>query len=225
MIADQLLITATEAYEEALLETLPEEAQCTHLFSSHFQRKIKKLCRQVKCSAVRTWSKRIAGIIVALVFLTSMLLIFNADARATVVDWLKESYGGYVSYFFAGEQQESTEPRTYEITDLPEGYILLDQMADSDGGFTIYVNRKGEYLNLEFLTYTDPGMLFLAVEEYNYSCVMADGIKMEVYTAKNPRQANSIVWVSGYDVLFHISANADVETLIGLAKSVAETKK
>ena len=225
MITDQLLITAAEAYEKALLITLPEETQCDHTFSARFQRKMERLCRQVRYSAVHIWMKRIASIFVVLVCIVGMLLLANGQVRAAVVDWFKEIYGRYTGYSFTGEQTENTEPCAYEITDLPDEYVLLDQHAGLDGGFTIYVNPDGEYLNLEFLTYSDPGMLFLAVEEYSYSYTVVDGIKMEIYITNEPGQTNSIVWVDSENVLFHISANVNTETLIELAQSVAKQTK
>lgn len=223
LISDEMLCIAAGEYEQALLASLPDADECYYSFSRKFEKKMRHLCHRVKYASAYSVMKRIACAIIVIILCGSMLLMLNTEVRAAVIGWIRETYKSFTSYFFVDEV-ENDEPLNYELTDLPEGYMLLDRMDTPDGGTVLYVSPEGKFVQLNYVFNTNESQLFIKSEDYDYSQICVAGQVMDVYLAHKPEDANAIVWTVEGRGLFQISAYGSKNEIVKLAQSV-EAKK
>lgn len=220
MILEETLGDAVKEYAQVFFASLPETPEYEHTFSPKFEKKMKRLCHKVKYKSTSSYLKRMACAIIAIILCGSMLLMLNTEVRAAAVGWIREAYNSFTSYFFVDEV-ESDESLNYEITNLPEGYILLTQQETDAGKIAIYQNGDGKIM--QFGCYTsESGILFVGGYEYDYSQVIISGKTADLYIAKDPTHSNTIVWENAKgNIFFQLTAYLEKDSLIQLAEGVS----
>ena len=126
---------ALEEYDAAVMASLPEPSDCTHSFSKGFERKMRGLCRRTKHPAAYKALQRAACILLAILALFGSLIAFNADVRATVINWITEYSGRSAHYSYKGEPDPAlTERKSYALGWLPEGYEFYEFTTNNRSG-------------------------------------------------------------------------------------------
>ena len=130
MITDEMIAKAAAEINQAILDSLPEEEECTHTFSDRFHKKMKKLLRHSNHYVLHKVLMRAACILIAILLSVSIFLACNPQARAAVVDWLREQFAEFYHYFYVGESnpQDTLEngAKSYQLDWVPEGYHFTD---------------------------------------------------------------------------------------------------
>lgn len=221
MISDEMLKEAADEIAMALIDSLPDPAENEHIFSKHFEKKMKKLIRKTDHPVrYRIIQSSIAAVL-ALVIAFGSILAVSPSARAAVVNWLKETVGSWTHYSSApGESQtDSKGESTYELTSIPDGYTLAMENVSDSGKACAFTNQAGQILQFTYIVggkYTD---LYLITESCQFSNVQWGNITVDVYIANDQSKSNSIVWEEG-DVLFCISAFLEQDELVELIDHV-----
>ncbi len=219
MISDEMLCIAAGEYEQALLSQLPEAAECDHSFSPKFEKKMRQLCHRAKHERAYSVLKRIACAIIAIILCASMLLMLNADVRAAVIGWIKDTPNSFTRYFFAGEVN-APAARAYDFEGLPEGYVFLEKAQTENDGAVVYMDPEGFFLSLCYGFGSDAGAFFIKTEDHIYIQEIVDGQVMDFYLSQDPAHNSAVVWSTNEHVLLFVAANCDKDTLIQLTKCV-----
>lgn len=97
-----------------------------HEYSDSFLEKMDALVALDKRRSKRrhVWH-RVAGVFLAFLLGASIFLAANPEARAAFLAWVREVYESSVVYRFFGNAS-GVLPR-YEITWMPEGFVLVDE--------------------------------------------------------------------------------------------------
>ncbi|MGM9641353.1 MAG: hypothetical protein ACI3V3_08315, partial [Faecousia sp.] len=112
---------AAALVRNAMLESLPEPEQCKHSFSAEFQEKTDQLQQaEEKRTRRNQFVKRSIAAVLAIVIGLTMLLTLNAEVRAAVTSWFKETFGGKSTYWFNGEKEAALP--VFEPAWIPDGY-------------------------------------------------------------------------------------------------------
>lgn len=230
MLTDAILREAAAEAERFRLSSVPEDGE-PHLFSKRFERKMQKLIRRAN-HPIRYQVMRIAAAVVLVIAtLFGAVMAVSPEARAAVVGWIKETFGVYAQYSNDHVQgnddttSNNNNPKTtraeYHLAVVPEGYRELTVVDKIDGKAYVYTNDAGEILQFVYTYGVENSSLFAKTEEYMPYSGFVNEWSADIYIADNETETSGIVWQDvSEDVLFQISAIADKEELIEIAKTV-----
>lgn len=223
-ITDDELTIATAMVSEAMLRSLPEPEECTGQFTTQFEEKIEKLKKEAARKA--NWKKFaksvVAAVLVALIGF-SMLCVFNTEVRATVINWFKETFETYTTYWFTSN--DTAELPQYELKWLPDGCKLISEVSYDEAYGAVYE------CNSEITGGFTFDYLFANVEtqltveshygESNATFISVNGHYGELYESENTDDANILVWFDEEnDVVFTITSHMDPEIIMLIASNV-----
>lgn len=119
------------------------------------------------------------------------------------------------------EQQILDEPKEYELTWIPEGYLEY-KTIEQDGGLTVlYKNEEGK--RLRFGNIYDPNTTEWYIDTSNtiQSEVQINGFAADLFTATDDKAASIVMWIdSNENMAFYVSAFLGEEDLIRAAESI-----
>ena len=219
MITDAMLRLAAAEAEHCLLGQLPEPQD--HTFTPAFERKIQKLITRAKHPVRHQVLKYVAAVLLAIITLFGAVFAASPEVRASVVGWFKSSFLEYFQY-----SSDSTVPSApkadYRLTEIPEGYTLVNVIDKVHGKTYLYEDASGFYLRF---SYDYGGNVFIQVDGYQQQTASVHGKPADIYIAPNADETSMIVWQdTETGALFRLSIKADAQELIRLAESVQKVE-
>ena len=160
MITDKMIAEAAAELNEAMLRSLPEPSECNHQFSPAFERKMNRIVRRANHPIFYRMIKNVACFVLVILISFASLMALSPTVRAAVIGWVKEQYETFTSYFFQGDDVE-TNVEDYELSEIPEGYSLLDRIDIPGSTTIIYVNKTNQLLQINYSN--DPNLDSLTV--------------------------------------------------------------
>ena len=221
MISDAALTEAAFAVDQAVLDALPKPEECTHAFSPAFARKMRKLIRKTNHPVAYKVLNRVACVLIVLALSAGLFLTFHTEARAAVIDWIKEKVEDFYSYSPPVKDPDAALPGEYCLGWIPEGYtLLLSKISDVDKT-ECYVDESGNYLKFFCVNSSSSGSLFAGGGEYAEKYVEVGSLRAEIHLAKDSRNSNAIIWFTDNgQTLLYIGAYLTEADLIKIAESV-----
>lgn len=172
--------------------------------------------------------KRIAyaAAVILLTFTLSLgaLMAVSPSIRAAVINWAMEWYETHIVYRFSGKQEEdpfAPLPR-YEITALPEGYELFQEI-DAAGSYGLrFANESGDYLWFEYQRMVQGAATGISTEDMTISEVEVNGCPGQLYHSLDEDMSSIIVWIDEKNNLkFMLDGFFDDLELLHMAESVS----
>lgn len=197
-ISDEDLIAATALVSDSMLRALPEPEDCVGQFSKQFEERIEKL----KKSAVRKaiWLKFKKSIVAAVLVVLigfSMICVFNTEVRAAVVEWFKETFETYTTYWFQSEDDYGLPE--YDLTWIPDGYEIIYDDKLSDSRTIIYQCGDDISASFSFSYYLaeddSPLAIYTLDGDYSIEKIQINNCYGEYYGSNNPSVSNAVVWL------------------------------
>lgn len=243
LLTDEMISKAAHEVDMSILDMLPEPSDCNHLFSISFENKIKKIIRKAKYFVFYKVLKRVACIFIAIVLSVCTLVAFNPNARAAVIDWVKEKVGDFYYYFFVGESNSDNTvaiapseegeiiskiegAKEYSLSWVPEGYTFLNSFKVDNTTTCVYADKENLMLQFVYVCGSDNISLFVGGGDYVQKYSASGNFIAEVFLARTPEHSNAIVWKDDINgVIFTISAFADEEDLLKMAQNVIFIEK
>ncbi len=226
MISDEMLAKAAAQVDQSACDGLTEKAECDHVFSDAFEKKMKRLIRHRRSSPGIWASCRVAAAFLVMVTLFGCALGICTDAQADVIYWYRlEGANGNIDYRSTTAAQ-GAEERRYRITWLPEGYELWDYEY-RPGKWKTYVFCNGE---------TNPMIIFDCMWQGGTGVWLSPGDQelpatvwdspATLFMESDPHKRSVIFWFDedGRSLL-SVAACADEETLIRMAESVVKVSE
>lgn len=224
MVTDKMLQQAAGEVELAMLNSLAAKDVEPHPFSPHFEKKMKKLINRVKHPIRYNALRSAAAIILIILTLFGALMAFSPQARAKVIEYFKETFGGFVQYTPIGNSENAEY--NYRLAAVPEGYQELQVIDSQDSKTYLYVNDTGSMLKFIYAYGAQPNTMFIKTESYTQVEGTINGVNADIYITSNENEASVIVWKDPETgTLLCIHAYADKDMLITMAESVLKTKK
>lgn len=225
-ISDRELQKATAMVRSSMLESLPDNPDGQ--FSEDFLKRIDEL-RVVKrrIEKLQIIRKRFATAVAAFVIAMTMLLSLNTEVRAAVATWFKEVYETFTTYWFTPETQNNLP--TFELTEIPEGFICIYDETLSNSRSMLYQNEKNQsdifsirYALLQAdapLTASYPSSDFDSVE------TEVNGDSADLYISKKPSESHALVWIDEQNgVVFTITTFGVPEDMLHIANMLKLVK-
>lgn len=223
MISEDALRRAAREADRALVDSLPDPADCAHTFSPKFQRRMARLIRRHRHKGLYRGLRRAACVLLAVLLGGTIFLSVNEEAQATFYGWLREHVTGGQMYTYQGEPVEESGVVRYQLT-VPEGYQLEDAI-EGNGFFEYrYVNEEGDLLQFSYVYELEEGMRASFVDESKMKRQQATvrGNAADLYISIQEGGNNSLIWTEkSTGVLMDLTGPLDKETLLALAETVA----
>lgn len=222
MISEELLKQAAEETEQIMLESLPAE-ETTHDFSSVFEHKMQKMCKQTEQSRVYIFLKRAACAVLAIVLLCGALML-NTEARASIVGWLRESFDRVDSYYATGDGT-NLKGIEYRIKQFPQGFQPYAEKISVLAHNWTYIDSNGELMHFGYILDSNAGNLYIYKDGYKHTAVSVNGHQANAYISHEKGENSTIVWSNSDGVLFRLTGPFGIDELIHIAESVYSVEK
>lgn len=133
------------------------------------------------------------------------------------LEWFRNVDSAYTDIFFT-DDDESQLKGAYRITDLPDGYEVLDVISNPTMIQTVYgVMDDSSQPTISLQQYDEaPNIVSFDTEDLQESNVTVQGADAVCLTGET---VNILIW-QGEDFYFQITSALDVDTLVELANSV-----
>ena len=222
MITDAMLREAAAEYERYMLAHLPEITE-PHVFSKKFERKMQKLFSRARHPVLYHVKRYVAAVLLAIITLFGTVIALSPEARAAVIGWVRSTVGEFFQYTSTStDDPVSTE---YELSVLPEGFKLLDNIYKANGKTHLFTDGSGNILQFTYTCGQKDDSFFINAEDYEQHSGYVSDLPADIYISPREDEMNVIVWQnSTSDVIFRIHANVDQVTLIDIAEGVQKKK-
>ena len=156
MLDDERLCAASRQARDDLLAGLPDEAMMDHEFSESFEWGMDRLIHQQRQSPWQRSVKKIArraAVIVAVAFVGLSATVLSVDAwREMLFEMVEEKFPEYSSIRYEPVDSSSAvgfpEFDLVELRpDIPEGFILTDQILDTHVNWSNYRDRNDNFIS------------------------------------------------------------------------------
>lgn len=124
MITEEILKQAAKEAGNIITDSLQTQEEYSHEFSKAFESNMENILQKAKGKKRKRLYKQVACYIAIFVVAGSSFLMFNKEARATFLYWLRGQYNGYMEYRYTGDG--SAKQKAYVLTYIPEGYYEKD---------------------------------------------------------------------------------------------------
>lgn len=210
------MVSLVHEYELSLIPD-NNELRERYQLSESFYEKMNQMIQGQEKKARRKKVRRFAAAAAAVA-----LILFGATNPQTISkagQWLIRWYHDHISFQFVEDAGNIEVPR-YELGYVPEGYRLEMDDYSSPGGFTVYVNDEGWYLNFSYGSIKDG----LEVDNENKELLKITGSKGEIIyylRARNPEGESSMTWISEDGLLkFNLVGNFTQEELLKIQQEI-----
>lgn len=210
------MVFLVHEYELSFIPDNNELRECC-LLSDAFYQKMDQMIEGQEKKARRKKIRRFAAAAAAV-----LVLFFGATHPRTISkagQWLIRWYHDHISFQFVEDAGDIQVPR-YELGYVPEGYRLELDDYSSPGGFTVYVNDEGWYLNFSYGAIDDG----LELDNENKDFLRISGRRGEIIyylRAKHSEDESSMTWISEDGTLkFNLMGNFSQEELLKIQKEI-----
>ena len=224
MMDKKILRQAAAEADSALMKGLPGAADCPADFSPEFEQKLARRLA-VESRAEKRNIHRTAGFILPLILAVAMVLgtLPLSVFAATVVGWLRESYGTVSMYLFQ-EKAPGGELGKYRLSEVPEGYTLRKEKQDEDEYSIIYENEDGLFFSFSYMIQPENGGSAFVIEQMDHLSVHEVVVQETVgdfYMCEDGTTSNSVIWVNEESgILFHLAGWFPEQELIDLVNCI-----
>ena len=178
------------------------------------------------------WKKvlqRVAIILIIFSLSLSSLMVVSPSVRAAVVNWVVEWYETHITYRYSGAPIAEEMPR-YEITELPDGYVEIEDQALYDINYIhkVYYNECSDTVMFFDYVYMQQGSAWdYSTKDTESIPVSVCGMKGQMILVENwENERNTITWIdSQNNIQFSIDGNLGCDDILHIAESVSLAKK
>lgn len=225
MMTDERLAKAAEEANRILVENLPDESECKHIFSPKFEKQMKKLLKRTEHPMRYQFLKTVATFLLILLLGASTVLTLHTEACEKFWGWIKEKYHTLMSYSYGDAIKAEEELVRFSLGFLPEGY---KKQAEYDMEVTVdvaYVNDKNQILQFSYMSPSNDSSIYIDIKGSIKESGMVGINKADIYIYEDGTKGNTIVWVDEReDMMFFVSGCFTKEELIQIAENVVREK-
>ena len=189
------------------------------LASDIFYRKMNKLISTIrKKRKERETRKSIIAIVLSVLLLIG---IFQPQMYVNAGKWIFEQFKNYYNVQFKEGSQDVLLP-DYELTYIPNGYVLEDELGDSKSGkILLYTNDEGEMISLEY-NFSDAS-ININSEGVEYKEYVDNAGQRIYYMQSTTAESSCMIWLSKDEkVVFTLFANEKKDEMQKIVDGVKE---
>lgn len=226
MISNFLLRQATEEYHEESMSAIPTENEIDHVFSDRFKNNMKSVIRKNNHPQLKRVLRMAASFALVILIAGGSVMALSPTARAAVMGWLFGQEGTVFSYTSMGTKTESEVFYKYDLAQIPEGYVLWQEIVDETQSIMLYAEEEtGLLLKLTATPNDGTGAMFLITTTDQKETVQIGDITADFYPSESEDSAPGLAWVDPEnDYLICLDGFFSQEELIDMAISLVKTE-
>ena len=153
-------------------------------------------------------------------------MALSPTARAAVIGWLFGQEGTVFTYTSMGTKTESEVSYKYDLAEIPEGYVLWQEIVDETQSIMLYAEEEtGLLLKLTATPNDGTGAMFLITTTDQKETVQIGDITADFYPSESEDSAPGLAWVDPEnDYLICLDGFFSQEELIDMAISLIKTE-
>ena len=225
MISNLLLRQATEEYHEESMSAIPTENEIDHVFSDRFEENMKPVIKKNNHPQLKRVLRMAASFALVILVAGGSVMALSPTARAAVIGWLFGQDGTTFSYTSMGEESESDVYYKYDLSEIPEGYFLWQEIVDESQSIMLYAEEEtGHLLKVTGSPNDGTGAMFLLTTTDEKSTVQIGDITADFYLSESDDVSSGLAWVDPEnDYLICLDGFFSKEELIEMAQSLVKT--
>ena len=224
MISNEFIRQATEEYHEESMSAIPTESECDHIFSDRFEENMKSVIKKNKTHHLNRVLRMAASFALVILVASGSVMALSPTARAAVMGWLFGQEGDAYTYRSTGSEMDSNTITTYDFAEIPEGYILWENMLMPNSGLVLYSEEEtGNLLKIFFAPNDGSGALYLIPEDATLIPVQLGDISADFYQSNTEESSSTIVWTDPVnDYLVCVDGFFSQEELVEMALNLVK---
>ena len=226
MISNEFIRQATEEYHEESMSAIPTENEIDHVFSDRFENNMKSVIRKNNHPQLKRVLRMAASFALVILIAGGSVMALSPTARAAVMGWLFGQEGTVFSYTSIGTKTESEVFYKYDLAQIPEGYVLWQEIVDETQSIMLYAEEEtGLLLKLTATPNDGNGAMFLITTTDQKETVQIGDITADLYPSESEDSAPGLAWVDPEnDYLICLDGFFSQEELIDMAISLVKTE-
>ena len=226
MISNEFIRQATEEYHEESMSAIPTENEIDHVFSDRFENNMKSVIRKNNHPQLKRVLRMAASFALVILIAGGSVMALSPTARAAVMGWLFGQEGKVFSYTSMGTKTESEVFYKYDLAQIPEGYVLWQEIVDETQSIMLYAEEEtGLLLKLTATPNDGTGAMFLITTTDQKETVQIGDITADLYPSESEDSAPGLAWVDPEnDYLICLDGFFSQEELIDMAISLVKTE-
>ena len=226
MISNEFIRQATEEYHEESMSAIPTENEIDHVFSDRFENNMKSVIRKNNHPQMKRVLRMAASFALVILIAGGSVMALSPTARAAVMGWLFGQEGTVFSYTSIGTKTESEVFYKYDLAQIPEGYVLWQEIVDETQSIMLYAEEEtGLLLKLTATPNDGNGAMFLITTTDQKETVQIGDITADLYPSESEDSAPGLAWVDPEnDYLICLDGFFSQEELIDMAISLVKTE-
>ena len=225
MISNEFIRQATEEYLEESMPAIPAENEIDHVFSDRFEKNMKSVIRKNNHPQLKRVLRMAASFALVILISGGSVMALSPTARAAVMGWLFGQEGTVFSYTSMGTKTESEVFYKYDLAQIPEGYVLWQEIVDETQSIMLYAEETGLLLKLTATPNDGTGAMFLITTTDQKETVQIGDITADFYPSESEDSAPGLAWVDPEnDYLICLDGFFSQEELIDMASSLVKTE-
>lgn len=203
--------------------------------SPRYQREVRRMLMEPLAWAKkreRPMWKRTAQRIAVVLLVISLgfcgLMASSPTVRAAIIQWVTEWYETHITYRYTGATITGEMPQ-YEITELPEGYVEVEDERIDKPNYVSIVYRNNETektLYFDYIYMQQGSAIEFMTEDVEVQPIKVNGLDGQLLLEKNwEDKRNTVTWVDAdSNVQFSLSAHLSEIDILHIARSVCLVK-
>ena len=226
MISNEFIRQATEEYHEESMSAIPTENEIDHVFSDRFEKNMESVIKKNKHAQLKRVLRMAASFALVILMAGGSVMALSPTARAAVMGWLFGQEGTVFSYTSIGTKTESEVFYKYDLAQIPEGYVLWQEIVDETQSIMLYAEEEtGLLLKLTATPNDGTGAMFLITTSDQKETVQIGDITADFYRSESEDSAPGLAWVDPEnDYLICLDGFFSQEELIDMASSLVKTE-
>ena len=225
MISNEFIRQATEEYHEESMSAIPTENEIDHVFSDRFEENMKSVIKKNNHPQLKRVLRMAASFALVILIAGGSVMALSPTARAAVMGWLFSQEGTVFSYTSMGTKTESEVFYKYDLAQIPEGYVLWQEIVDETQSIMLYAEEEtGLLLKLTATPNDGTGAMFLITTTDQKETVQIGDITADLYPSESEDSAPGLAWVDPEnDYLICLDGFFSKEELIEIALDLVKT--
>ena len=225
MISNFLLRQATEEYHEESMSAIPTENEIDHVFSDRFENNMRSVIKKNNHPQLNRVLRMAASFALVILVASGSVMALSPTARAAVMGWLFGQDGTTFSYTSMGEESESDVYYKYDLSEIPEGYFLWQEIVDESQSIMLYAEEEtGHLLKVTGSPNDGNRAMYLVTTSEEKSTVQIGDITADFYLSESDDVSSGLAWVDPEnDYLICLDGFFSKEDLIEMAQSLVKT--
>lgn len=226
MISNEFIRQATEEYHEESMSAIPTENEIDHVFSDRFEKNMASVIKKNNHPQLKRVLRMAASVALVILISGGSVMAFSPTARAAVMGWLFGQDGTTFSYTSMGRESISDIYYKYDLSEIPEGYVLWQEIIDESQSIMLYTEEEtGHLLKITATPNDGTGAMFLITTTDQKETVQIGDITADFYQSTSENSGSGIAWVDPEnDYLICLDGFFSKEELVDMAVSIVKTE-